>query len=106
MAATTKQTGSGHLMWPEGKNVETISNDLFLVIEHSLRIISWQENLPSDECPPAWMWHLDWELETWFDKIKKDRENKYGTSSSSSNDDNSGAMFEENVYFERMKESL
>lgn len=52
------------------------------------------------------MWHLDWELEDWFEKIKIERERKYGSSSkpggSDYNDEGEG-LFEENVYFERLK---
>jgi|JI9StandDraft_1071089.scaffolds.fasta_scaffold50678_2 hypothetical protein len=106
MASTTKATGSGHLMWPEGMNVESIHNDLFVVIEHALRVLSWQENLTSDECPPSWMWHLDWEIETWFKKIQSERDSKYGGNKNKTIDEDDGGMWEENVYFERMKESL
>lgn len=105
MASTTKQTGSGHLLWPEGLNAESIHNDLFVVIEHALRIISWQENLPSDECPPSWMWHLDWEIEDWFKQLKTKRDNKYGTKTASYDDDEDSGLWEENLLFERMKES-
>lgn len=106
--SATKQTGSGHLLWPDGKNVETINNDLFLAIEHALRILSWQENLTSDECPPAWMWALDWEIEAWFEKIKIARDQKYGNNSSGGpvENDEGDSMWEENVYFDEMKKSL
>ena len=50
--------------------------------------------------PPYWMWHLDWEIESWFVKVKEAREKKYGSDSSSANDD---ASFEENEYAARFK---
>ncbi len=51
------------------------------VLNHALTIISWQENLPSDEMPPYWMWHLDWEIEDWFNTVKRKRDAKYGNTS-------------------------
>lgn len=107
MASTTKSTGSGHLLWPEGLNAESIHNDLFLVIEHALRVLSWQENLPSDECPPSWMWHIDWEIEEWFTKLKSKREQKYGGGNSKSyDDDDDENLWDENALFSRMKEEI
>lgn len=34
-----------------------------------------------DEMPPAWMWHLDDELELWFEEVDRKREEKYGGAS-------------------------
>ncbi len=97
-----KATGSEII--PEGLTLLSIPNDLFVAIEHASRVLSWQENLASDECPPSWMWNLDWEIESWFEKVKIERERKYGTNSkSSTSGDEDDALFEENVYFERMK---
>lgn len=104
MASTTKSTGSGHLMWPSGLDAQSINNDLFLVIEHALRILSWQENLGKDECPPAWMWHLDWEIEAWFKKVQIERDRKWGNNSSSEPDNDEGdSMWDENILFEEFK---
>jgi hypothetical protein len=47
-------------------------------VEHAHQILDWQENLTSDEVPPRWMWHLDHELDIWFTRIKRDREERYG----------------------------
>ena len=97
----------GSEILPEGFTLQNMPNDLFTAIEQATRVISWQENLTSDECPPRWMWHLDWELETWFEKIKIERERKYGSKGPKPGDpdynDEGDAMFEENVYFERLK---
>jgi len=78
MVAASKQTGSGYLLWPKGTTSEDIPASTFSAISHGLMIISWQENLPSEEIPPYWKWHLDWEIEAWFDKVASDRKTKYG----------------------------
>lgn len=64
--------------------------ELVRAIEHANRILDWQENLMSDEMPPQWMWHIDSELEIWFDGVEQARKDKY----SSPNDDDreSGPM--------------
>lgn len=49
-----------------------------MAIEHANRILDWQENLLEDEMPPEWMWHLDHELEPWFDEVERKREERYG----------------------------
>lgn len=43
--------------------------DLASAIEHAHAILHWQENLPAKDVPPVWMWHLDHELEDWFDAL-------------------------------------
>lgn len=56
--------------------------------------------------PPEWTWKLDWELEIWFDKVKAERDKKYGTSSKDTSDsgsNNGDSLFDDNVYFERLK---
>lgn len=104
MASFAKSTGSGKSLLPKGVDLNNITNDLFVALEHSLRVLSWQENLPGDECPPAWMWPLDWEIEEWFKKLKIERENKYGKHSSSKDyNDEGDSLFDENVYFDRLK---
>lgn len=56
-------------------------------IEHAMRVLDWQENLLGDEMPPAWMWPLDSELQVWFDEVERNREERYGSRSSSSDSD-------------------
>jgi len=34
----------------------------------------WQENLPSKEIPPRWMWALDDELNRHFEWVRKQRD--------------------------------
>jgi hypothetical protein len=76
-----------------------------LAIDHANRILSWQENLTSDEMPERWKWHLDWEIEEHFKILKIKREEKYSSSSSalSDDDDTSPIEWEENAYSARFK---
>ena len=46
-----------------------------MVIEHAHRIIFWQENMPRDEMPPMWAWHLDWVVEEWLNGLDEKRRN-------------------------------
>jgi hypothetical protein len=56
-------------------------------INHAHTILGWQENLPSEETPPEWMWSLDNELEEWFEQVEEARAEKYGRNNSRGNDD-------------------
>lgn len=58
--------------------MEGLPADLASAISHAFLILNWQENLPEDEMPPRWMWHLDWELEQWFEEVDLARKSKYG----------------------------
>jgi hypothetical protein len=71
-------------------------------VDHALRILSWLENLPSDEMPPSWMWCLDWEIESHFKTVDAQRKVKYGESSEA--DEDPDAQWEENVYATRFKD--
>lgn len=46
-------------------------------------IMDWQENLSEDEMPPEWMWPIQDALNSWFEKVKEDRAQKYGKNTSS-----------------------
>lgn len=37
-------------------------------------VLNWMENRPRKEIPPRWMWHLDHELEAWFERIDEERD--------------------------------
>lgn len=37
-------------------------------------ILDWFENLPKDERPPSWMWHLDEKLIEHFEWVESQRE--------------------------------
>jgi hypothetical protein len=56
--------------------------DLTIAIEHANRVLDWHENLMEDELPPEWMWPLDNEIASWFEGVKRQRDEKFGTSSS------------------------
>jgi len=90
---------------PAGLTVENAPSDLISAIDQALKILSWQENLPSDEMPPRWMWHLDWELEAHFTKIKNERDRKFAqpSSSSDSGDHEEGDMWDDNAFSARFK---
>ena len=49
-----------------------------MAITHAHSILGWQENMVSEEMPPKWMWHLDWELEVWFERVDKERKARFG----------------------------
>ena len=104
IVANSKETASNAFMYPRGIDcVEDLPHDLHNAIEHALRILSWQENLPSDEMPPRWMWNLDWELDIHFKKISQERRSKYGLDDSSSEEEPE-AVWEDNVYAARFKD--
>lgn len=60
--------------------MEDAPADLVAAIEHGLKILNWHENLQEEELPPKWMWHLDWELERWFEEVDALRKQKYSGS--------------------------
>jgi hypothetical protein len=47
-----------------------------------MTILGWYENLPQEDMPPRWMWHLNDDLERHFEKMKAKR-----SSGSRDNDD-------------------
>lgn len=76
LASLMKSGHSSSLLWPEWvKTIDDVPADLSNALEHSFKILSWYENLGIDELPPQWMWHLDWELETWFEQVDAQRKN-------------------------------
>lgn len=80
MAASAREGGTGHSLWPPGMtSVLELPWDLLIAIQHAYRILNWQENLMPDEMPPSWMWPLEWELEEWFEDVERRRKEKYGT---------------------------
>jgi hypothetical protein len=70
----------GSVLFPQGvSSIEDVPADLALAIDHGFKILSWQENLQEEEMPPKWMWHLDWELEKWFEEVEIARKSKYNS---------------------------
>lgn len=47
-------------------------------MEHAHRVLSWQENLMSEEVPPPWMWPFEDELELWFEEVDRKRKERFG----------------------------
>jgi hypothetical protein len=60
------------------ERIEEVPADLMLAIEHAHRILTWRENLPDEEMPPTWMWHIESELDSWFKNVEVQRKNKSG----------------------------
>jgi hypothetical protein len=56
-------------------------------VSRAVLILSWQENLTKDETPPRWMWALDEDLNEHFQRVKEERDRKYGTGSDDDDDD-------------------
>lgn len=48
------------------------------MITHAQTVLYWQENLTEEEMPPAWMWPFSSETEPWFDRIRAERQERYG----------------------------
>jgi len=103
LVAAAKSTGSGHLLWPKGLSVEDVPAEFVSALNHALTILSWQENLPSDEMPPYWMWSLDWEIEKHFKIVQTRREAKYGDAPPPIEDDDE---YEENEFFAEMEREM
>ena len=71
-------------LYPPGvTSVCDVPFDLQYAIEHAQRILSWQENIPSEDHPPRWMWDFEDELESHFELVKQRRDEKYGGGGSS-----------------------
>jgi hypothetical protein len=88
-------------VYPNGCTAENVPHDLHNAVEHALRVLSWYENLPSDEMPPNWMWCLDWEIERHFERVDAERKAKFGDNSGSAEEED--GQWEDNVYAARFK---
>lgn len=55
-------------------------HELVMAIEHSHRILDWQDNLVSEEIPPQWMWPFEEELQIWFQQVEEKRNERNGRS--------------------------
>lgn len=82
-------------------SAEEIPWDLAMAIEHALRVCSWQENLIGKEMPPDWMLPFDDELQIWFERVDRDRKEKYG--GGEDDDDREEAPMMDNEYSARFK---
>lgn len=63
-------------------------------MEHAFTILSWLEHLPREDTPPRWMWHLDHELDAWFERVRERYE------SGRPADDDSGPGMEDNALYD------
>lgn len=55
--------------------------DLFRAIQQADRILDWQANLTDEEMPPVWMWCIEDELAPWFERVHRERDEKYNRKS-------------------------
>lgn len=76
----SSKSGGGSV-WPaECPSIESVPFDLDAAINHANLVLSWKENLISDEMPPEWMWPFGDLLNEWFEEVAFAREQKYGGS--------------------------
>lgn len=79
MVRAAKLSGNGASLYPDGiSSIEDMPWDIAQAIEWALRVISWEENLLSEDMPPHWMLAFDEELTEWFEEIKIKREMESG----------------------------
>lgn len=102
MVSVAKSGGYGESLFPEGTTALTIPHDLHTALEQAYRILSWQENLPEEEMPAKWQWHIDWELDTHFAEVARKREAKYGPTGDS--DQQPEDLWEDNSHSARFKD--
>lgn len=81
LVSQVKNGGAGQALWPRDcVSIEDLPSDLSNAIDHSYRVISWLENYQEEEIPPKWMWHLEWEIEPWFEEVNRARKSQYSSS--------------------------
>lgn len=74
MVQAVRSGGDNSFLYPLGcERVEEVPADLILAIEHAHRVLSWRENLSGDDMPPSWMWHIESELDSWFQAVDERR---------------------------------
>lgn len=97
-----KSGSAPDLLVPQGYSIIDLPSDFVTAMEQAFRILSWQENLPSKDQPPVWMWTLDWEIENWFNKLNEDRESN-GSHPGSRDKREKPDIKEDNVFIDRFK---
>ena len=100
--------GDASVIWAKStdgtpKNLQELPAEFLDIVDHALKILYWQENLVEKEMPPFWMWHLDHELNKWFEKVKNERQ---GEGRMTPSGDPEELEHENNLYFERKREEL
>jgi hypothetical protein len=69
-----KDTGDGRFLWPSGiDTIEEVPDELLRAIEHATTVLVWYENLPKEDMPPEWMWHLPKQLDLHFKMVDEKR---------------------------------
>lgn len=80
-------TGDGSLLWPEGcTSIQQVPHDLVAAYHHATYILKTSEALMEEEMPPDWMWAFPEELETHFERIKRERDKRFGGGGNSKDD--------------------
>lgn len=49
-----------------------------VAVNHALTVISWFENLPTEEQPPRHIWYSADKVDSWFRDVEKKRAEKHG----------------------------
>lgn len=76
-----QKAGDFRSLYPKGaERIEDVPWFLMVAIEHALTIISWHENLPSDEQPPEYLWEDSEGLEWWWATVEDKRNDGVSTS--------------------------
>ena len=65
-----------------------------MALGHANMILSWEENLATEEMPPRWMWHLPWEINRHMEKVVADRKAKYESKPNSEGSDDASSTWE------------
>ena len=73
MVRVTKGLG-GDVSALVGENLADAPWDLVSAINQALIVLSWYENLSSDEQPPRWIWHSTKLIDEWFKEVRRARE--------------------------------
>lgn len=99
MVQAVRSGGSQDFLFPLGVDrIEEVPADLILAIEHAHRVLSWRENLSGDEMPPAWMWHIESELDSWFESVEEKRKDGHP-----GGDDDEGSAGVQNEFAKGMR---
>jgi len=100
------KTGGAGILFPEGTSIETAPYEFMVALDQAVTVHGWMENLQKDELPPVWMWTLDTEIKIWFEKVKRERDEKYGGSKDKKDSafDNEGPGIERNDHAARFYE--
>lgn len=92
MVRVAKVVGDRSLLWPKWCNgVDEVPADLVQAIAHAVFIINASENLMEGEQPEDWKWAFDDEIAAHFENVKRQREKRMKSGSSSDGfDDDAG----------------